>query len=70
MSRLLPKRTEARFVLAIVAVIVGLNVIAIGVDALVPSPEGPRSSSFATSPEEVDGVLTSARRHLQREAAE
>ena len=26
--------------------------------------------SFATSPEEVDGVLTIARRHLQREAAE
>jgi uncharacterized protein DUF4350 len=28
---------------------VAMNVIAIGVDALVPSPEGPRSSSFATS---------------------
>jgi hypothetical protein len=50
MSRLLPRSTEARLVLAIVAVIVGLNAIAIGVDALVPSPEGPRSSSFATSP--------------------
>src|SRR4029078_4131608 len=50
-SKRLPERTGARFVLAIVAVIVGLNAIAIGVDALVPSPEGPRSSSFATPPE-------------------
>ena len=62
MSKLLPKRTEARFVLAIVAVIVGLNVIAIGVDALVPSPEGPRSSSFATSPEGIAAWAELARR--------
>jgi hypothetical protein len=47
--RLLPERREARYVLAAVAVVVALNVIAIGVDALLPSPEGPPSSSFATS---------------------
>ena len=68
MSKLLPQRTEARFVLAIVAVIVGFNVIAIGVDALVPSPEGPRSSSFATSPEGIAAWAELARRSGRRRA--
>jgi hypothetical protein len=49
MRRLLPQSFQARFLLGLFAVIVGLNLVAIGVDALVPSPEGPRSSSFATS---------------------
>jgi uncharacterized protein DUF4350 len=51
MRRLLPSTSAGRVVAAIVAVLVGLNVLALGVDALVPSPEGPRSSSFATAPE-------------------
>jgi hypothetical protein len=50
MKRLLPESFQARFLLGLLAVVVGLNLLAIGVDALVPSPEGPRSSSFATSP--------------------
>jgi hypothetical protein len=50
MRRLLPKSFQARFLLGLAVVVVGLNVIAIGIDALVPSPEGPRSSSFATAP--------------------
>jgi Domain of unknown function (DUF4350) len=49
--RLWPRSSEGRIVAGIVAVVVGLNAIAIGVDALVPSPKGPRSSSFATTPE-------------------
>jgi uncharacterized protein DUF4350 len=47
--RLLPQSPQARLGIGIVGVLVGLNLIAIAVDALVPSPEGPRSSSFATS---------------------
>ena len=47
--KLLPESRQARLAIGILAVIVGMNVIAIAVDALVPSPEGPRSSSFATS---------------------
>jgi hypothetical protein len=61
-SRLLPKSTEARLVLGIVAVIVGLNLLAILADALVPSPGGPRSSSFATAPEGVAAWAQLARR--------
>ena len=62
MRRLLPKSTEARFVLGIVAVIVGLNLIAVLGDALVPSPGGPRSSAFATAPEGVAAWAELARR--------
>jgi hypothetical protein len=62
MRRLLPASTEARFVLGIVAVIVGLNLLAILADALVPSPGGPRSSSFATAPEGVAAWAELARR--------
>jgi uncharacterized protein DUF4350 len=46
----LPQRKEARVGLAIVAVLVGLNLVTLLVDSLAPTPEGPRSSSFATSP--------------------
>jgi hypothetical protein len=60
--RLLPRSSQARAVLGIVAVIVLLNVVAVGVDALVPSPQGPRSSSFATSPEGLAGWAELARR--------
>jgi hypothetical protein len=45
----LPRSNEARIVVGIVAVLIGLNVVAVLVDAVAPSPEGPRSSSFATS---------------------
>jgi hypothetical protein len=60
--RLLPRSTEARIVIGIVGVLVALNLIAVGVDALVPSPEGPRSSSFATSPEGLAAWAELARR--------
>ena len=61
--RWLPQSLEGRLVLAVVAVIVGFNVVAVLVDALIPSPEGPRSSSFATAPH---GVAAWA--DLEREA--
>jgi hypothetical protein len=51
MRKLIPASSEGRIVAGIVAVVVGLNVLSLAVDALVPSPEGPRSSSFATAPE-------------------
>jgi hypothetical protein len=60
--RLWPRSSEGRILAGIAAVIVALNVLAIGIDALVPSPEGPRSSSFATSPEGVAAWAELARR--------
>jgi hypothetical protein len=49
--RLLPRTREGRLAFGAVAVVVGVNAITLGVDAFLPSPEGPPSSSFATSPE-------------------
>jgi hypothetical protein len=49
--RVVPRTTEGRAALAIVAIVAGLIVITQVVDALVPSPGGPRSSSFATAPD-------------------
>ena len=46
----LPKSYAARAGLLVVAVVVGINVLAALVDALAPSPSGPASSSFATKP--------------------
>jgi hypothetical protein len=40
--KLLPESRQARLAIGIVSVIVAMNLIAIGVDALVPSPEGTR----------------------------
>jgi hypothetical protein len=60
--RLIPRTTQGRAVLGVVAVLVGLNALAIIVDALIPSPEGPRSSSFATAPEGVAAWAELARR--------
>ena len=51
--RWLPRSLEGRLALGVVVVVVGFNLVALVVDALVPSPEGPRSSSFATAPEGV-----------------
>ena len=48
--RWLPRSLEGRLALGVVVVVVGLNLVALIVDALVPSPGGPRSSSFATAP--------------------
>jgi hypothetical protein len=48
--KLLPRTREGRLAAGVVAVIAGVFAITAAVDALVPSPEGPRSSSFATSP--------------------
>jgi hypothetical protein len=61
--RLWPRSSEGRIVAGIAAVIVALNAIAIGIDALVPSPEGPRSSSFATAPAGLAGWAELARRN-------
>jgi hypothetical protein len=60
--RLWPRSSEGRIVAGIVALIVALNAITIGIDALVPSPEGPRSSSFATAPEGLAAWAELARR--------
>jgi len=60
--KLLPRSNEARIVLGIVAVLVGLNLVAILVDAITPSPEGPPSSSFATAPRGVAAWAELARR--------
>jgi hypothetical protein len=42
---------EVRIAIAIIAVVVGVNLVTVVVDAVIPSPSGPASSSFATSPE-------------------
>ena len=49
--RLLPTSREGRFAFGAVAVVVAVNLVTVAVDAFLPSPEGPRSSSFATSPQ-------------------
>jgi hypothetical protein len=51
--RLLPQSREARIALGIVAVVVAVNLVTVVVDSVIPSPDGPRSSSFATSREGV-----------------
>jgi hypothetical protein len=60
--RLLPKSREARIALAIVTVIVGVNLVTVIVDSVIPSPDGPRSSSFATSRQGVAAWADLARR--------
>jgi Domain of unknown function (DUF4350) len=47
---LLPRSREGRLAAGVVAVIVAVYAITAAVDALVPSPEGPASSSFSTAP--------------------
>ena len=49
--RLLPRNREARVAVVIAAVVVGVNLVTVVVDSVIPSPDGPRSSSFATSHE-------------------
>ena len=52
MSRIpLPKSAAARAGLAVLAILVGINVIGALIDAVAPSPSGTASSSFATKPE-------------------
>ncbi len=52
MSRFpLPKSGAGRAGLVLLGLLVGINVIAALVDAVAPSPSGPASSSFATTPE-------------------
>lgn len=62
MIRGLPADPGQRAVTIVVAVLVAVNLVALAVDALVPSPSGPRSSSFATSPEGVAAWADLARR--------
>jgi hypothetical protein len=50
-SRLpLPRSRAARAGLAVLALVVAINVVSAVLDALAPSPSGPASSSFATTP--------------------
>jgi Domain of unknown function (DUF4350) len=62
LAALVPESRAARAVLLVVGVFATLNLIAIGLDALVPSPEGPRSSAFATAPAGVAAWAELARR--------
>jgi hypothetical protein len=59
---IVPSSREGRAVFWIAAVVVGVIAITLVLDALVPSPEGPRSSSFATAPEGVAAWADLARR--------
>ena len=51
--RLLPRSREGRIAFGAVAVVVAVNLVTVVVDAVLPSPDGPPSSSFATSPQGV-----------------
>lgn len=46
-----PRHPAAQLAAAVAGVLVVLNVVALAADAVTPSPSGPRSSSFATSPQ-------------------
>jgi len=48
--RLLPRSREGRFAFGAVAVVVAINLVTVAIDAFLPSPDGPPSSSFATAP--------------------
>jgi hypothetical protein len=48
---IVPRTREGRAAAGIAAVIAGLVAVTLILDALVPSPGGPRSSSFATAPD-------------------
>jgi hypothetical protein len=48
--RLLPRSREGRLAFGAVAVVVAVNLVTVAVDAFLPSPGGPASSSFATAP--------------------
>lgn len=64
MSRVqLPQSRAARAGLALLAVVVAINVIGAFVDALAPSPGGPASSSFATTPHGLAAWSELARRN-------
>jgi Domain of unknown function (DUF4350) len=62
MRRLLPRSPQGRAVFAIVTLVAVLNAVAVAGDALFPSPEGPRSSAFATAPEGAAAWAELARR--------
>ena len=47
----LPKSAAARAGLAVLALLLGINVVGALIDAVAPSPSGPASSSFTTKPE-------------------
>ncbi len=49
MKRLLPRTPASRAGLALVAVVIGLNLMIVVIDALAPTPGGQPSSSFATA---------------------
>ena len=58
----LPQSRPARVALLIGAVLLGVNLIAAGIDAVAPSPTGPASSSFATKPRGLAAWAELARR--------
>lgn len=53
LARFRSASSRTRALLAIAALILGLNVVLAGLGALYPSPSGPPSSSYATAPEGV-----------------
>ena len=60
--RMVPRSTEGRAALGIAAVAVALIAVTVVLDALVPSPGGPRSSSFATASDGIAAWADLARR--------
>jgi Domain of unknown function (DUF4350) len=60
--RLVPRSAEGRAAFGIAAVVAVLVMVTIVVEALVPSPGGPRSSSFATAPDGIAAWADLARR--------
>ncbi len=65
----LPARAAPRALVVIAVVLVALNALAFAIDALVPNPSGPRSSSFATAPEGLAAWADLARREGRRVTA-
>jgi uncharacterized protein DUF4350 len=61
-ASVIPESRAGRAAALAVGVLVGLNLVAVALDALIPSPEGPRSSAFATAPEGVAAWAELARR--------
>ncbi|HEX8102363.1 MAG TPA: DUF4350 domain-containing protein [Solirubrobacteraceae bacterium] len=51
LDALLPAAPAARTLTAILLILLAVNLVAYAADALLPSPSGPRSSSYATAPE-------------------
>ena len=65
----LPAHPGQRALVVVALTLLAVNLLAYAVDALVPSPEGPRSSAFATAPEGVAAWADLARRSGREDPA-